>query len=224
MEERLRLELKQHEAFLDSLMASPDESCQAFVDGIVKSLVTATTAKPSPCKPFIKLVSIDVDRDALYQLLQKDEEMMKIIANLSSSSSSTTTTTTTNGDVFYQTQPGYIKNTHVTVVHGSNAKQEELHRLYDSKLGTRIRVEITGLLWKPNVVAALAVVITTHGLVPTTTNEFVHITLWCANGISPFDSNKLIQWEDTKEYKVKKDPFVLDGVLTFWDKNKTSKS
>lgn len=85
----------------------------------------------------------------------------------------------------------FIPNTHVTLAHHRSVEQELMQETYGPWQGRKVQVQPIALFWSDSVAALEVVLSSLDGDVPQSTNEFVHVTVWCQDGSSAVKANEL---------------------------------
>mmetsp|Transcript_30981 Transcript_30981/g.34670 ORF Transcript_30981/g.34670 Transcript_30981/m.34670 type:complete len:580 (+) Transcript_30981:391-2130(+) len=192
----------------------------------------------------IKLVSLDIERTAVHNLLQQYHESQLLTDFFASIISSLDTDTNTNtvqerrkkdGDEEKSNNrypsPDFITDTHVTMAFaGEQNSAETLLSTFHHLQGEEVRVTVTGFLWS-STHAALAITIASSTTkneedivyfpIPMCENSFPHITVWCAPDTEAYHSNNLPDLVQAgKAYRVDfEEPHrqVLVGRFSFWN-------
>ena len=226
MEHRLRETLKLHARFIESLTVDVSESRKVFVSKFIQrvaeldSIESWTDAEAGAKPTFIKLASIDVNVNDVHSLLvsfcDENKELAGLTQQLAGDSSLESLLT---GETCQDKR--FICSTHVTLAHFKETSQSELRGLVGAIVGEHVEMRVVAILWDSRV-AALEVKIpetTTAGsVVPPSKNPFAHITLWCQQGASAFESNELPARVSKGEAKrvALASPANLLGEVSFW--------
>ncbi|CAB9524977.1 expressed unknown protein [Seminavis robusta] len=199
LESRLRAAVAKNRDLLHSLCVEQTVSCQQFVSQVSARLVDVDEAALS----FVKIVSIDVSRDAIDSVIQEI---------LSSND-------TAEGPNFNDGEK--VRNVHVTMAHYTQLTQELINQNFQPLLGKDVEVFVTGMLWNERI-AALSVRVAAKSLVgasmPEPLNSFPHITIWHGIGVPPSESNKLPTHfaAGLAQKKLLEREITLKGSLSFW--------
>lgn len=219
MEKRLRDSIAMHRDFLLGVTVPRDISQNQFLDQIVdivsnleSSPVSVVNKKP------IKIVSIDVDQIEVHKILHqaRDSVSKEFLTTAYKDQSESNFT-----DGKYAGRD-FVPQTHVTMAHRGNTSPPEMRKKFGGLIGCKVELKVKGLLWSDRV-AALSVEIgektSTGVVVPSSTNEFTHITIWHIRKASAVEANKLPSQVDSgKAHKVAfESPFVLTGTFSYWD-------
>ncbi len=101
----------------------------------------------------------------------------------------------------YQSEK-FSRNPHITMAHWKEKTQEQIRLAFEPICDSRVSVTATAFLWNTQV-AAIAVTVadeTEDGkAVLRPDNVFLHVTIWCQDGASPFQSNSLPGLVETGE-------------------------
>jgi len=229
-ESMLRTSIETHIELLLSLTINPDVSKKAFVSQIADHAkileeekdMTSGRLDAQLDVPLVKIVSLDISVTSLHEMVKMHSSELSSFFEMAI------------GD-FEELPEGnlpgfdFIPNTHVTLVHFSAMPQSDIHSSYGHLVGKEVEVKLVGLLWSDRV-AALAVEIslaTIDGIpMPSPSNEFTHISIWCRKSASPFESNylpSLVSTQKAQRVDFKSAP-SLRGVLSFWSMEKSSKA
>ena len=218
MEKRLRESIGKHRELLLGLTVPRDESRNHFLDqimDIVAQLESVTLSEPD--RP-IKLVSIDVDKNVVHDILHQTRDSSSK-GFLRTAFPDLSNPTFEDGEFAGK---DFVGQTHVTMTHCGSTPATEMRRQYGGIVGSKVELKVTGLLWSDRV-AALEVELpkTTPGggEIPSSTNKFTHITIWFTKKTKAVESNKLPdQLESGKAQKVEfEQAFTLSGTFTYWD-------
>jgi Fungal tRNA ligase phosphodiesterase domain len=209
------------------------------ISGVTMNTVAVKTAVPS----FIKIASIDLDRKGIQSALLSQKTTEELSSFWETVFGKGQTIESLKEDDL-GTKKYFIANPHVTLLHFKNAEQSAILSKFGSVLGCRVEVTVTGMLWNEEVaafvvsVAEKSIVSPERGengvqitlgpshseaaLIPASSNEFVHVTVWCKPGVSPSHSNALPSLVDSgKATQVKfEQPISLVGTVSFWSMNK----
>jgi Fungal tRNA ligase phosphodiesterase domain len=169
--------------------------------------------------PKIKLVSLDVSKASVHELLKQEAGTGSIAHFLEKVLDGTSSDYWANdhfkGECF-------VDKTHVTMLFAKEASQAFMKNTFGPLLGATVDLQATALLWDSQV-AALEVSLSTTTRegkeMPTSHNEFVHITVWVAEGAQARMSNQLPS--SVKDGVGQRVPFAtsapLLGTVSFWD-------
>jgi len=207
----------------------------------------------------VRIAAIDVECKAVWNILRgivakKNKKKESIIDGTNtitelpqflldlSPNNDDTDTNDTEDDVRLSLPSGkvdkqYIKKTHVTMAHHSQLTQSELHSRFDSLIGSKVKIRAKSLFYNDHV-AALEIEIddknnekgTSTAALPLPMNDFVHITVWCKDGVKSKEANELVERSGKKKGGdggsgsigdggtkiVLEEPIMLEGVVAFW--------
>lgn len=181
---------------------------------------TTTIASAGTELPLVKLVSLDVDKANVHDLLRKHQSsgtLNQFFENIGS----------LENEISSYPAPKFIHKTHVTMAYAGadSAKSEELISRFRHLQGKEVAIAITGFLWSATN-GALAIEISPSTLegdslsVPFCENEFQHITVWCSDPWRKKSwSNRLPGQLEREEASRVDFPHCdeLIGKLTFWN-------
>jgi hypothetical protein len=217
---------------------------QSLVDKIneVDSMLTSYDAPPS----LIKLVAIDIDRKMVYDVLQdlmyhEDEELRSVLGHKLQGHSSWEGILHNNNDEDdnkISIELGFVTKTHVTLVHSRDMSQSNIRSIYTPYIESSVELTTNAIYYNERVMA-LAIknkihqseITTNDGTVlpiapplssssgqPQELNrDFLHITIWCNNGVSAFEANTLPSLvEEGKARRIAFPEQVLQGNISFW--------
>ena len=229
LEKRLRLSIERHRDDVLGRTVKESVSQESFVEQLkervlqVSSMDSYDFSSVSAELVYIKIVSIDIDIESLHsrlRLLESDEQLAVFWETVLNRDAVDEAVVSNR----YQDKK-FAQNPHVTMAHCKEESQADIRSAFESICGSTVKVTITALLWSAQV-AALEVEITDETdqgkAVPRPGNAFSHITLWCQEGVSSFQSNTLPGLVETGEaHRVElKDAIVLYGAVSFWSADK----
>ncbi len=230
LEKRLRSSIEAHKETISAMTVNLDDTKEAFTvqltnriqslnnktDKIVEPPVAASIQDDDILKN-VKLVSIDIDRVQILELLEKHREsgVLKDFFDFIQSFSSSAPSSDTN----------FVESTHVTMAFaGEKNSPETLVSNFFNLQGREIRMFATGFLWSTtNAALAIQIAPCTAGVktlsVPACENSFAHITVWVAPDVKKSLSNQLPKLvEAGKASRVNFDEQdELAGKLSFWN-------
>jgi len=226
-ETRLRIELKNHEHFLRQVTADLEVSRQAFLTQLcdissflefTDSLNSQDTLEDSSTGRHIKIFSLDVKMKAVHDILatvtKESDEFDQFLKYRIKDKCNHEDNKSSNR---------FIISTHCTFAHACNLPPTEMYKRFSHLLGVHLKITATAVLFC-DTIAALEVSIPSETSrdpvqpIPPPINKFQHITIWCAKGVSPFESNQLPKMVERGEATKKcfNAPKSLQGILSFW--------
>lgn len=225
LEKRLRSLLAQYRENLLERTVERSFSCQVFVSQLNERIANINsmdsyTALEVTDQPFISIASIDINAKSVHNLLdslEKDERLSTFWATILDD---TTSEKTESVGSKYQSE-NFSRNPHITMAHWKEKSQEQIRLAFEPICDSRVSVTATAFLWNTQV-AAIAVTVadeTEDGkAVARSDNAFSHVTIWCQDGASPFQSNSLPALVETGEaYRVElQEPVTFEGTISFW--------
>lgn len=224
MEERLRATLERHKELLVGITATEALSRDSFVAQVAAFAKAVSKDETMPdaevdmtkmgAAKNIRLVSLDSPAQTIHAALKavakQESGVMEALKFM--------------GAKLDQNTFGskcFVERTHTTMVHASRMSQAEMRSRFEDLLAQTVDVTVVGLLWSDRI-AALTVELPTKtrdGIgMPSSTNEFAHITLW-NDGAKSAESNQLpslVSQGDASEV-IFRSPFQVDGTFSFWE-------
>jgi len=251
LEARLRSSLETHQDSIRDMTVGIEESQEVFVQQImdrIKSLsrcsATANSELNDDLAKNVKLVSLDIDRTKVHNLLNTYNEsgfLKEFFSSVLSSSTSDSHAEDNDINMVAATEggnntgngapfplPNFIEKTHVTLAFaGEKEPAEALVAKFQHLQGQEVPVTVTGFLWS-STHAALAISVGTSTCstndsepvsIPPCENSFPHVTVWCAPNNKAFQSNELpVLVESGKAFHVEFDKsMILVGNISFWN-------
>lgn len=218
LEERLRSTIAEHKDLLKSLIADEMTSRNEFVSQLMDRVAECDTITHYDGGSVFKLVALDVEKESIWnRLAQQSEKDLDLEAFLNKNC----------GDAWSELLSHHddrvIAKPHVTLAHPRNVPRQQIQDRFGPVTGETVRLQASSILWGENV-AALAVQVNEKSksgkVVPRSYNEFVHITIWVEHGGSSVQSNELPKEVESGAAQCYhfKEPFVLEGTLSFWAK------
>ena len=171
-------------------------------------------AKEKKMKNTIKLVSLDVDKIRIHEIL-KEQVTGGDIEFLNNAN--------VQDDGCYAGED-FISSTHVSMAFGQRSTQPAIRDSYGALLGSKVEIVANGFFWDDRV-AALAVDIAETSLdgktIPKSDNEFPHVTVWVnvSAGARAHMANalpSLVEAGNAKHVGFPA-PVALYGTISFWD-------
>lgn len=170
-------------------------------------------------KPKIKLVSLDISKKAVHTMLKREAvngpsgDFLKILLG---------ERFLTGWDKDHFSHSNFVEKTHVTLDFWTATTQESMQERFGDLIGSSLRVEAVALLWDDQVAAVKvkANLLTEDGkTVPLERNEFLHITIWVADGARAWLSNNLPNRFNAGQAQrvLFAEPQPLLGTISFWD-------
>lgn len=220
MESRLRYFIGKHRDAILSQSVDIAQSRSSFIKQMAdRASGLDVGQKPIKKQPKIKLVSIDIEKSDVHQLL-----IEHVAPNASSFF-----------DFALRDIPGYDKirdgcyvgenfypNTHITLAFAGRTSQTEMLRKFGALQGKEVEFSVKAFFWNDQVAALavdLAKQVPKDKKQPKSENAFPHITVWVAAGAQAYMSNKLPALVDNGEAS-RIDlpvPITMTGNITFWD-------
>jgi len=195
----------------------------AEADGLESYTMTKETDAAKKRTSLIKIASIDVKAMDVYAALRSfagDRRLQHFWEMVMKDGE--TPATTFPEDPATESRTNWIWKTHVTLAHYHDTTQHDLKRTFQPLCGSQVTVTVTGLLWSPQRVAALAVKISKKNqdgvAVPPPRNVFVHMTVWCHESATAVEANELPQLvEQGQATRIDfDDPIALTGEVSLW--------
>jgi hypothetical protein len=225
LENRLRSLLAQYRDNLLERTVEQSSSCQVFVSQLNERIANicsmdSYTATEVTDPPFINIASVDIDAKSVYTLLQSFENDEQLSTFWAMALDDTSAEKADSIGSKYQSDK-FSRNPHITMAHWKEKSQEQIRLAFEPICDSRVKVTATAFLWNTQV-AAIAVTVadeTEDGkAVPRPDNAFSHVTIWCQDGASPFQSNSLPGLVETGEaHRIElQDPVIFDGTISFW--------
>eukprot|EP00536_Pseudo-nitzschia_multiseries_P016245 jgi/Psemu1/320998/estExt_fgenesh1_pm.C_10540003 len=221
LEGRLRECLENHKSAVDAMSVTLDRAKNAFISQMLERMsqltgdgVTRSLAETNISQTNIKLVSLDIDRTSVHELLQKhraSEDLKAMFERITPRAAPSTTDNVdkdgteavgTTNEVGFDGSSGFVEKTHVTMAFaGEQQSSDELLSKFRHLQGRCVAVTVTGCLWSKTH-AALQVHIATSSTtvgktgedyvpIPPCENAFVHMTIWFAPGYRASGANEL---------------------------------
>jgi hypothetical protein len=224
LENRLRSLLAQYRENLLERTVERSSSCQVFVSQLnerianINSMNSYTAVDTGP--PFINIASLDIDPKSVRTLLQSLEEDERLSTFWAMTLDDSTPEKADSVASKYENKK-FSRNPHITMAHWKEKSQEQIRLAFEPISDSRVSVTATAFLWNTQV-AAIAVTVadeTEDGkAVLRPDNVFSHVTIWCQDGASPFQSNSLPGLVETGEaHRIElHDPVIFDGTISFW--------
>ena len=208
-----------HASFLQTVAAKEEESIEAFLAQLTRRIShfenkfkNIQDFNQDFKQPIAKIASIDVDVKKIHKILHrmaKTREKVRLFLSRIGGLN------TKNMNV--------VLKTHVTMAHWSTTPQSEIHSTFDCLVDKLVILNVTGFLFSRDV-AALRVepASFTSGdpslRVPNSRNEFVHITVWCAEEVEAAKANCLpgdVE-EGLAEEIIVESAHKVEGVFSLW--------
>jgi hypothetical protein len=229
MESKLRMELKNHEHFLHQISVDVEVSRLAFQSQLCDISTSLEFADNAECKEFskvsstsrrIKIFSLDVQLKAVHDILASASKQSAECDQFLTSRIQDKCNHEENKSL-----SRFITSTHCTFAHCCNLAQTEMYKRFSHLIGVPLKIHATAILFSDSV-AALEVSIPSETAsscdpiqpIPKPINTFHHITIWCAKGVAPFESNQLPKMVESGEATkvVFESPKDVEGVFGFW--------
>jgi hypothetical protein len=224
LEKRLRSLLAQYRENLLERTVERSSSCQVFVSQLnekianINSMDSYTAIDTGP--PFINIASVDIGPTSVHTLLQSLEEDERLSTFWAMTLDDSTPKKADSVASKYQSEK-FSRNPHITMAHWKEKSQEQMRLAFEPICDSQVSVKATAFLWNSQV-AAIAVTVadeTEDGkAVLRPDNVFSHVTIWCQDGASPFQSNSLPGLVETGEaHRIElQDSVIFDGTISFW--------
>jgi hypothetical protein len=238
MEARLRQCIEMHQETIQAMTVSLKDTQKAFKQQVVDriyslsaktdaAMMDSSTTKEEDIVKSIKLFSLDIDRTAVHDLLQKHHHESGLLKQFFDSIISSSSSSPPESQ-----PPNFIVNPHVTMAFaGEKNSAETLISTFRHLQGREVLVTVTGFLWSLTHAAfAINIASSTIGLksdgaedsvsIPSCENSFPHITVWCAPETKAFHSNKLPDLvQSGKAFRIDFDEplMTLTGKFSFWN-------
>jgi hypothetical protein len=225
LEKRLCSLLAQYRENLLERTVEQSSSCKVFVSQLherianINSMDTYAAIDTGP--PFINIASVDIDPKSVHTLLQSLEKDERLSTFWAMTLDDSTPEIKADSVVSKYQNQKFSRNPHITMAHWKEKTQEQIRLAFEPICDSRVSVTATAFLWNTQV-AAIAVTVadeTEDGkAVPRPDNVFSHVTIWCQDGASPFQSNSLPGLVETGEaHRIElQDPVIFDGTVSFW--------
>ncbi|GAX11575.1 hypothetical protein FisN_1Lh066 [Fistulifera solaris] len=220
MDIRLRAAISLHRDSILALSSDEETTKEKFVTQLKEKVAACDEMKSYDSKPskFIKLASLDVNHEDIMSILksfQGKPQLQEVLKNIV-------------GDreieevVFHGSDRRIVAKPHVTLAHFSDMAQDELRKNFDHLCGRKVLLSVVALFWSRDNVALEVKVdnTTTCGIeLPTSRNDFTHITVWVHDNSSAVKSNqlpKLVENQEASKFDFPQ-PFLLEGSLSLWE-------
>eukprot|EP00980_Cylindrotheca_fusiformis_P002955 scaffold683_cov124-Cylindrotheca_fusiformis.AAC.24 len=216
MEKRIRRCVQDHSETLSKIAVDQDEAGQKFLEQIVDR-ISALNDDPEAYQQ-IKLAAIDFDKKNIHQILMDHRD--DVTADFLKMALGAIDDVGIRDGCY--TGTNFIARPHITLAHYNDTSQSEMKDGFSHLQGCTLKTTVTGFLWNESV-AAFCVEVDDKTLdeqpMPRPRNEFVHITVWIADGAEAFLSNTLpSQVVNKKASRVDfVDPICVTGTVAFWD-------
>jgi hypothetical protein len=217
MENRLRECLASRRDMLLNSTVSEGASQTEFVSQIIDRVTTCNARKSKEPEAFVKIVSIDVEMDAVHALLKKYEDSAAM-EFLNVALAGKPHSNSFQGGKY--AGKDFVSTTHVTMAHFERTPHATMRELYGGVIGARVELKVTALLWNTRV-AAFAVDITEQTQdgrkMPKSQNPFSHVTIWFRE-TTAFEANRLPDLVKSGEAQRIdfENPIPLSGEISFW--------
>lgn len=233
MEHRLREALSVHGQDVTQYTAKEEESRSSFLAQVSKhvldledlelNLFKPRAAKRSTSPSFIKIVSIDVASNLLRGILK---EMASRDTNLSSyleAIGMLQGDDDNDGTADSRPSGTIVKQTHVTMTHFTQQSQMDMRSRFGTVVDKDVELKITACLYGENN-TALSVALPPGTMgdpsipLPSSKNQYPHITIWFSEESVAADSSKLPDLVSTGEAKVFQpvSDITVQGKLSYW--------
>jgi Fungal tRNA ligase phosphodiesterase domain len=204
--------------------ADVSEVRKTFVSSLKQMVIEVDSIASYDDHQYVKIASIDVNVRSVHNILlglQQNAKLRPFMHALLGDGGMDGLLDDEGNDHFYAKEAGFETRTHVTLAHYLEMPQEELLAQFLPHVDSSVELHATALLWSETVMALRVRVEerTSRGAVlPPSTNNFVHITVWCAEGTAPHEANKLPALYDANaaqdiDFET---PLVLTGVISLW--------
>jgi len=226
LECRIRAAIRRHRDVLASMTVEEGVSCKRFVSQLTEvvcqadSLESYELPEATNQSSFVKLVALDVPADSItnalrnYSGVERFKGFWEAILGVGKSPEEFP-------DHIRSAKGKFVSNTHVTMAHFRNMKQEQMKAMFQPLSGSRVKVSVAALLYSERV-AALEVSVAdmdeNNAEVPRPQNGFAHVTIWHSVEASPVESNDLpSQLESRKAHRIPFDEKIdFTGVISMW--------
>lgn len=166
----------------------------------------------SPAIKTIKIVSLDVNHDAVQAEIEKLKSMSNRVKEYFDQREHHR-----GNDENDKCHSRFITSVHCTFAHASEVPQASMIASFQHVLGSSLDVEATALLFSDKV-AAIELRVPHHDSIPAPKNSFPHMTVWCSEGTEAYQSNQLP--EEVNCGKAERvafgEPVPLRGTFSFW--------
>jgi Fungal tRNA ligase phosphodiesterase domain len=223
LETRLRAGLEQYRNVIVRMTTDISDTRESFGKSLVEKVKEVELITSYDAPSFVKIASIDVDVASVWEILKnlnnnghlnnffdrilQGKDWESIVSGLA--------------DEDYTEELGLVIKTHVTLAHYSEMSQSDMRSLYTPHLESSVELTTNLLLWNDRVMALAVTVsdLTNDGnVLPSSKNEFVHITVWYDKDVSAFEANKLPKLlAENKAFSVKFPDSTLTGTVSFWN-------
>jgi len=179
----------------------------------------------------IKIVSIDIVAEDIHGIISNQAKKFPILNDFLKHK--TTDLPNKNLDDRMSTEddedrtiPRFIKNTHVTMAHCCDVSQRTMRETFSSYICKSFLVKVDGIMFDENVAALCVQDILRivpgadeESIKSSCSNNFPHITVWCAGGVKPSESNSLPKKATLGQATTLMfDSIqVLEGTMQFWN-------
>ncbi len=188
VEQELRCAVTASRVYIESLPADKIESKDSFIDQLKETIsdvqLLRDNSEPVSSSNNIQLVSLDFDRNSVNFTLEEISKQQSEFNSFLSLRDFNTAKLISSGDGNWK-KDRFINKTHCTFAHSDILSQEEMKQKFDHIIGVSCEISVNAVLFNDNIAAlevAVPLVNDTLTPIPSSMNEFTHITVWCKGG------------------------------------------
>jgi Fungal tRNA ligase phosphodiesterase domain len=222
LEIRLRDVLDRYEDVILSSTVDVATSRQTFITSLKEKICEADSIVSYDVPPFVKIAAIDVAVVSVLHVLRevyKNERISTFFDRILCGNDIDEILS----DLTYRKAEdlGFVTKSHVTLAHCRSMSQSCLRSTFTPHLESTMELSAHSLLWNDRVMALAVKVseITSEGkILPSSINEFVHLTVWIDKDASAVEANNLPRLVDMGEaYRLDFPSYSLQGVVSLWN-------
>lgn len=231
IETRLRNTMEKYGDFINGLQTSKEESKSSFIEqlsGAISALGDSFKEREVVDSNIdeaggIRIVSLDFKREDINSIILAESNSIPEINEYMEKRKFTKSMKMTTNDN-NKKQDRFINKTHCTLAHAQRMRQDNMRKLYDHLIGLSCDVKVNAILFNDDVAAldvTIPTIVTTHEstvLIPPSTNEFTHVTIWCKKGVKAFKSNQLPKLAEkglAKKIELQSS-YSVKGTFSYW--------
>mmetsp|Transcript_6728 Transcript_6728/g.8393 ORF Transcript_6728/g.8393 Transcript_6728/m.8393 type:complete len:232 (+) Transcript_6728:152-847(+) len=230
MEQELRSTIASHETFLDNLPANEEHSKKAFSEQLISTISSlgatfqerVEKSDVAPKNTNISIVSLDFKRQEINSILETiikcNPDLHDYFEERDFESNRHVEFNDDNKKI-----DRFIQKTHCTFAHAQRMTQRQMRATFDHVIGLSCETSINAIVYDEDI-AALDVSIPafiegeTNTWIPTSINEFTHITIWCKKGVKAFLANNLPK--KVSNFAARRieleSPLRINGTFSYW--------
>ena len=231
IETDLRNVIGKHEGFITDLQIAQEVSSASFLNQLGVAIASlgdtfvereVVNSNPDD-NGAIRIVSLDFKREEVNCILSSiSKNVAEVNEYLTDRDFNRSSQTETDDD--NKKHDRFITKTHCTFAHAQRMRQDQMRKVYGHVIGISCEVKVNAILFDGDI-AALDVTIPSAVkqdgssiIIPPSTNDFTHVTIWCKKGVKAFKSNqlpKLVKDGSAARYELHS-PTSLTGTFSFW--------